>query len=313
MQACRDGDLGLPFQGWIDPEIPLGDQLRLIPRAIQPGYDLLAFLSALVSFGGMGGLLGYFAWRWHAAGAGDVMTVLMLLIAMGMWAVPLVLGRRWWRSWAAAGDQRRGRLRQGILLGADGVLVRMEPHTCYAITWDRYLGVKQFRRSAGSALLQIETLDGPINFPSHWLRTTLSGFEEAVEQLRPVAGRHTVVPQGERQTRVDPGPLRKLWQLIAIFLVGCVIVLASFIGVITTKDQTPVHDWSALGVFIGLLWTLGTVPFAIWTLYRLSTHVCAECGKQVPRADEFRPQVVFYCASCGINWDTQMTERKMPR
>ncbi len=53
---------GCLFRGG-DPKIPLGDQLRLIPRAIQPGYDLLAFLSALVLFGAMGGLLGYFAWR----------------------------------------------------------------------------------------------------------------------------------------------------------------------------------------------------------------------------------------------------------
>lgn len=312
MRACADGDLGLPYLTWIDPNVPLSDKVELIPRVITPGHNFLGFVSALVSFGSMGAFLAYFAWRWHEAGAGLTMPLLMTLIAVGIWAVPWVLGRRWLRSLSAASQQRRGQLRQGILLGAEGLLVRLEPNSCYAVAWDRYLGAKRFHRGAGSALLQVETLDGPVNFPSHWLRTTLPGLEMAVERYRPVTGRPEVIPQGERQRRTDGGPQRRLLRLVLVFAAGGACVLASLAGVTTTEDKTPVHGWAALGVLVGLLWTLGTVPYAFWTLYRLSAYDCPECGKRLPRADEFRPNVVFYCATCGINWDTQMSERRMP-
>lgn len=312
MRVYVDGDLRFPYSTWIDPNVPLSDKVRLIPRAIAPGHDLLAFVSAVVSFGAAGAVLGYFAWRWHGAGAGVAMPVILALVSVVLWAVPFVLGRRWWRTRSAASEEKRNRLRQGILLGIEGMLVRMEPDSCYVVTWDRYLGAKHFHHSSGGTLFQVETLDGPIDFPSHWLRTTLSGFEKAVEQFRPVTGRPKVIPPIEREHRVDPEPQRRLLKLVFLFLAGGGIVLASLIGMNMAEAKSPAHSWSSLGVLIGLLWTFAAVPYAFWTLYRLSVYNCPECGEKLPRADELRPNVVFYCMGCGINWDTKMSERRMP-
>lgn len=313
MRPCRDADLGLPFQAWIDSATPLDAQVRLIPRSIHPGYDLLAFTSSLVSFGAMSAFLVFFSWKMVTVEASYSMPIIVMLIAVGLLAVPWVLGRRWMRSQAAAGEQRRGQLRQGILVGVDGLLIRMEPNCCYAIMWDRYLGAKSFSRSAGSAMFQVETLDGPVNFPSNWLRTTLPGFEKEVDKVRPAANRPVMIPQDKRERRMDWGPRRRLLRLVIVFVTGCAIVLLSLIGVGVTVEGSPARDWSALGVFVGLLWTLGTVPYALWTFYRLSAYDCAECGERLPRADELRPDVVFYCAKCGIHWDTKLSEKRMPK
>lgn len=312
MQTCLDRDLSLPYLMWIDPSIPLSADVRLIPRSIHPFHDLLGFISSLVSLGAMGGFMLFLAVRWHLARAGYIFPILMTLIALCLWLVPWFLGRRWLVSRAAAGEQRRGKLRQGILLGAEGLLVRMAPNQCYAIAWDNYVGIKTFYYSAGSQIFQVETLDGPINFPIHWLRATRQGFEREVERVRPATGRPAVIPSRERQRRFDLAPQRKLLRLVAVFVTGVVIVLGSLIGVGMTEEQDTVRGWSALGVLVGLLWTFGTVPYAFWTFYRLNQYDCMECGKRLPRADEFRPEVVFYCPDCGILWDTRMSESKLP-
>lgn len=310
MRACPDDELPLPYLTWIDANKPL-DDVELIPRYISPGMDLLAFTSSLISFGGMGVFLLYFSWRILVTGGDFVMPVILGLISIAIFAVPWLLAGRWLRALSAASEQRQGRLRRGILLGPEGLLVRLDPDQCYAVGWDRFVEAEDFYLGAGGSVFKIETLDGPVQIPGSWLRTTVSGFEKAVERHRPATGRPKVIPRNQRQHRVDLGPQRRLLRLVVVFFSGGAVLMASTAGVVTNKENTPIHDWAGLGVFIGLLIMLSMVPYAFWVLYRLSKYNCPQCSDRLPRADKFRPNIYFYCARCGINWDTKMSEGKM--
>lgn len=56
--------------------------------------------------------------------------------------IPWYLLRRLSNTIGAWLQLKRGTLRQGILVGPEGVLVRMEPNRCYAIALDRFVNAK---------------------------------------------------------------------------------------------------------------------------------------------------------------------------
>ena len=91
-----------------------------------------------------------------------VVGAVCLLLAL----IPLYLLRRLSITLGAWRRLKRGTLRQGILVGPEGVLVRMEPNRCHAITLDRFVNAK-IEASASTDVpsdFVIETLDGPVAF-----------------------------------------------------------------------------------------------------------------------------------------------------
>jgi hypothetical protein len=119
--------------------------------------------------------------------------------------VPFFLLRRLYRSIGAARDQQRGVLRQGILVGPEGLLVRIEPNQCYPIAGNRFIESK-IRVSGGGAaeteekhLFRIETLDGSIEFFSERLADSPGKLNNMIRELKQQPDRTKSNPRGGRQ------------------------------------------------------------------------------------------------------------------
>jgi hypothetical protein len=186
-RAVRDKALPEPYRSWIDRSRPLPTFVRLLPRTINVTFDLLMFLMLGLMFGGMAALITFLP-PWLAAGTPWGMLLCIGLIVFGLLLVPLVLLRRLCRTLGAARDLKRGVLRQGILVGSEGLLVRIEPNQCYPVAADRFLEAK-IRVSGGGPdteekyLFRIETLDGPIEFFNERLADTPGNLNRTMREV----------------------------------------------------------------------------------------------------------------------------------
>ena len=127
---------------------------------------------------------------WLASGAPWGVLLCVGLIVLGLLLVPLALLRRLYRTIGAARDLKRGVLRQGIMVGPEGLLVRIEPNQCYPVAADRFIEAK-IRVSGGGAsdtdekeLFRVETTDGPIEFFNERLTDTPGKLNRTMRSIQ---------------------------------------------------------------------------------------------------------------------------------
>jgi hypothetical protein len=192
LRPVPDRCLPEPYRSWIDGTQPLPAQVGLLPRSVAVIRDLSLCLP-----------IGFMCI------AMDILIVFMFwpLMVLGEWVVILVVGgvcfllglipwyllRRLSNTIGAWRQLKRGTLRQGILVGPEGVLVRMEPNRCYAIALDRFVDAKvEVRLSRATKWSQyqetpdfvIETLDGPVAFFLDWSSASPEQLNQWVAELR---------------------------------------------------------------------------------------------------------------------------------
>lgn len=192
MNSVPDRQLSEPFRSWIDGRQPLPKGVRLFPRAVRVVHDVLYFVLSVVMFLGLAFLVHGLFWedlvradaRWEPILSTGAAFLLLALI-------PLFSLRRMCITIATERDRRRGVMRQGILVGPEGILVRMEPNDCYPVPLDRFLSAAVVHRPSGqeSSLSRfvIETLDGPVDYyykrlPDPW--KSAETLTRCVEKLR---------------------------------------------------------------------------------------------------------------------------------
>ena len=190
-RAVRDNAMPEPYRSWIDRSKPLPASVRLLPRALNVFYDLGIFLILGLMFAGMAALI-VLIMPWRATGAPVIMVLVIGIMVSGLLIVPFVLLRRLIRTIVATRDQKRGVLRQGILVGPEGLLVRIEPNDCFPVPADRFLGA-ELRISGGPTdndhavekeYFRIETENGPIEFFSERLADTPKNLNRIVREVR---------------------------------------------------------------------------------------------------------------------------------
>jgi hypothetical protein len=170
LRARSDRKLAEPYRSWIDRRVPLPDGVRLLPRTIDVGSDALIFLMLGGMMGGMGVVIASLMppWQLQVARSGWGPPLLLGAICLGLWSVPLLLLRRLIHTLGAAADQRRGALRQGVLVGAEGLLVRMEPGRCHPIAAEQFVAARLFPPKASQdrrkPTLIVETREGIYRF-----------------------------------------------------------------------------------------------------------------------------------------------------
>lgn len=170
LRRVRDRRLPEPYRSWIDRSQTLPTQVQILPRAVHPVYDLLMFLIVGGLFMIMPVLSITMFWdsmmRGFANGEYGIIVFVGGFSLLVAW-VPLLLLKRLWVSLGAYRDLQRNRLRQGIMVGPAGVLVRMEPNRCYPFALDGFVNAKiqDDSDSENSArLFVVETLDGTTDF-----------------------------------------------------------------------------------------------------------------------------------------------------
>jgi hypothetical protein len=216
MRSMCDSKLPEPFRSWVDRERPFPAQVRLLPRTVEVFNELGMFVILGIMFFGMDVLM--LVMFGPVFAQGDWGGILPLVGVCSLLAlVPLYLLRRLFITIGARRDRKRGTLRQGIFVGPEGVLVRMEPNGCYPIAADRFVQARQ--RLVGRYVdFHIETLDGAVAFYLDRLSVPPEHLNHCVDVLRKtgslpaptawdVAGEQTPTPPSEPE-HADPS---RLW------------------------------------------------------------------------------------------------------
>jgi len=185
MRRTRDRNLPDPFRAWINPSAPLPNGVILLPRRIDVPLDALSLVYPGLVFLGMGVVIGSLiiksgAWREPAAIA------FLLLTSILCFGAPFWFARRLWQTIRARQEQTAGALRQGVLIGREGVLVRLSPNRCYPISMDQFVEAKEWSGGGeeGTDHLEIVTSNGSINLIPHHVIAGSAEINQAVRSAR---------------------------------------------------------------------------------------------------------------------------------
>lgn len=258
----------------------------------------------------MGLFVLYMLYRLGEVGAGWFEQGFLAVLFAVLWIVPVLLYRHWRSARRAASDERRGRLREGLFLGPEGVLVRLRRNQGSIIAWDRLRQVQRYRRRHAE-IIQWQTLDGPVEFQADQLREPLANIQRAIQTTRPAGSEPTSTATAAREFRFDPQPQRLLLRFVCVFMGSGVLLVTSLAGVLMTADGTSVRDWWALGVFLAIISFFVSGAYGFYVLYRISAYECPSCGLRLPRVDSARPLVHFDCPQCNVCWTTKMSEQRL--
>jgi hypothetical protein len=188
MHPMHDHELPEPYRSWIDRARPLPENVRLLPRSIPFVHDLLFFILSVVMLIGIGVLFYLLFWEELVRGPWTPIVLVggaFLLVAL----IPAFSFRRLRITMGADRDVKDGTLRQGILVGPEGVLVRIEPNDCYAIPLNRFVAAKIVERTPGEKpgrpKFVVDTQDGPVEVLAVRLLDTPKTLNRCVAKLRP--------------------------------------------------------------------------------------------------------------------------------
>jgi hypothetical protein len=192
LRPVSDRRLPEPYRSWIDETRPLPSHVRILPRAVAVFYELVLFVT--LGFTPLALIFLIVLMFGPALVGGPVAPIVFLgCVCFLLALIPWYLLRRLCNTIGAWFQLRRGTLRQGILVGPEGVLVRMEPNRCYAIALDRFVGARVelglLRSNAWSRHQErpdfvIETLDGPTAFFLEWSSASPEQLNQWVAELR---------------------------------------------------------------------------------------------------------------------------------
>jgi hypothetical protein len=189
MRAISDKSLPEPYRSWIDRTADLPSGVRLLPRSVDVGGDALALFGLGGMFGVMGALFVFLPpWRFDPAREGWTPYLLLGVICLALGSVPCLLLRRFVITLRAQADEKRGALRQGILVGPEGMLVRMEPNRGHPIALNRFKEARILPpvrpgRTRNPVMI-VETLDGSVKFFAQRLRASADEVNRVAKEQR---------------------------------------------------------------------------------------------------------------------------------
>ena len=314
MRSLSDRRLPEPYRSWIDRSAPLPAGVRLLPRTVDTGGDAFTFLLVGGMFGGMGVLMFTLLRPWRLDPVRDGWTPILIIggICLALWSVPLLLLRRMLRTLGARADLRRGALRQGLLLGPEGMLVRMEPNGGHPIAADRFLGARLFppekSKDRRKPTLVIETRDGDVEFFAERLAVGPRGVHDAAREVWPSWREPPPLLKKNRKKQADSRTRRKMLSAAYLFAGAMLAVFVGLAAVVTMGPSTAA-DWFSLVAFLGLVVVAGSVVNLFYRLWALKvSYRCPECRAKPVRVFEALPDVHFYCRACNVEWDTGLKE-----
>jgi hypothetical protein len=266
--------------------------------------------------GGMGVVIAALMppWRVQVASSGWGPPLLLSVICLGLWSVPLLLLRRLIHTLGAAADQRRGALRQGVLVGAEGLLVRMEPGRCHPIAADQFVAARLFPPKASQdrrkPTLIVETRQGTVEFFADRLAAQPEDIHRAArERWREKWKEPGPLLRRDRKKRPDLRTGRQMVLAGYLFAAAMVAVFGALAGLLTVGGQSSTGEWFSLVVFLGLVLVAVSVVNLFYRFLALKLwYRCPECGGKPVRAFEALPDVHFYCRACNVEWATGLKE-----
>ena len=165
MRRVRDRHLPEPFRAWIDRDAPLPPGVTVLPRTIDVWGNAFGLVQVGMGCVGLGALYVYVIAR--AVTLTEAGSLTFLALCGGLLLVLLVwFSRRLWSEIGASRDRKAGRLRQGVLIGPEGVLVRLTPDRCYPVPMDHFVRAEEWTNGTedSATYVRIVTRDGPVDF-----------------------------------------------------------------------------------------------------------------------------------------------------
>lgn len=319
MRAVSDRTLAEPYRTWIRRSAPLPASVRLLPRTIDVGTDAFTFLLLGIMLGGMGGLILFLPpWRFEPSTEGWPPYLFLAAIVSALWIGPLVLLRRLFRTFRARQDQERGALRQGVFLGPEGMLVRMEPNRCHAIASARFVTAKRFppetSRDGRKPTVILETLDGDVSFFAERLAASAKDINHAASESWPSWSKpRPLVREGRKKMRDFRTP-RAVMGAAYLFAGAMLLVVAATGGVIAVGGSAADASGISLVLLLALILLAGSAVNVFVRFLRLKLfYRCPECGAKAPRLYEALPAIHFYCPACNVEWTTGLEEQGTTR
>jgi protein-S-isoprenylcysteine O-methyltransferase Ste14 len=312
MRALADRRLPEPYRGWIDRATALPPDVVMVPRTIDVGHDALLLAGLTLPLGVVGAFLLMMTSKIDPATDGWAQLLIVGLIGVALWITPVLLLRRLILTVGASADRKRGALRQGIFIGAEGALVRMEPNRCHPIPAERFVSAKvigppSLTKGSRAPMVVVETLDGTITLFANRLDGHPGRIGEAAralwpEELRPKAGR------SKRKVRVDHARTAGVQRATTVFGGS---ILAFFGALVVLK--TAGASWSnpaVKAIVVGLLLLVaGSAAYILFEFVRMRAfYRCPQCRTRAARVLEAQPKVRYFCAACKVEWETGLEE-----
>lgn len=313
MRAVSDRALSGPYRRWIDGAMALPPDVVLVPRTIDVTRDALMLLAATLPMGAVSVFFLLMGSRVRPETDGWAPFLFLWGIGLALWIAPVLLLRRLVRTVGAASDRARGALRQGIFVGTEGALVRMEPDRCHPIAPDRFVSAIHVgplsTAHAKAATVEVETLDGTITLFADRLDGHPGRIVEAARTLWPAGSQARKRPKA----RVKADHTRANGVLRAMKIAGLSVVLLFFVlGVLRVAGAS----WSTPGVTpavlgLGLLIVGAVLNVAIQWVRMSAFYRCPKCGGKTRRVPAALPAIRYLCAPCNVEWDSGVEERDL--
>ena len=315
MRALADRRLPEPYRAWVDRAAALPPGVVLLPRTIDVGHDALLLVALTLPLGVVGAFFLMMASRVQPATDGWAPFLMTGLVGVGLWIAPVLLLRRLARTIGASADLERGVLRQGIFIGAEGALVRMEPDTCHPIPADRFVSAKLIAppsatRGSRQSMVVVETLDGTIQLYANRLDGHPGRIGEAAKALWP-AGKRPSTSRSKRKVRGDPSRTAGVRRAAKVFG-GSILAFFAALFVLRIAGAS----WSSPAVkaaVVGLLLLVAGSALLIPVQFvrMRAFYRCPRCRTRARRVLEAQPAVRYFCAACNVEWDTALEERNV--
>jgi hypothetical protein len=311
MRTLSDRSLAEPYRRWIDGGVDLPPDVVLVPRTIDVGRDLLMLLAITLPMGVVSMFFLMMASRVRPATDGWAPFLFTAAVGVALWIAPVLLLRRLVRTIGASADRKRGALRQGIFVGTEGVLVRMEPNGCHPIAAERFVSAKHVHRVSTAhsrpTMVAVETLDGTIQIFADRLDGHPGRITQAAADLWPKGKK----PKARPRPRVKGDHTRTVRLRRAAKMLGHSVV-AFFIALAVLRIAGASWSTPAVkGIVIGLLLLAACAVFYVafeWVRMR-GFYRCPQCRTRVTRVPAPLPSMRYFCAPCNVEWDTGLEER----
>jgi hypothetical protein len=186
LHPVRDRDLPEPFRTWTERDVPLSESIALLPRTVSVSADAWSLTYLTIVCFAMAGSIAF----GFTQGGPDVPVWAAACIAgliAALITVPLGATRKLISTIAARRDQRTDRLRQGVLVGPDGILIRLQPNRCYAFSLNEFLRAEDRTESDDEStrhFIRIVFQSGTVEFPFDRLAVSSVAIHETVVRVR---------------------------------------------------------------------------------------------------------------------------------
>lgn len=186
LKKQRDSQLEEPYRSWINREYSLPVDVIVLPRKINVQGEAMLLIAVILGCLAMTALFLPQALGSIGKDVSADSLLVVVLIGIAIVILPFWVMRRFFLTLGAHRDQQCGKLRQGIIVGPVGILVRLSPNKCVVIPLESFSKAMTWSGGGDSSeeFIRIETKGGSIDFSERSLAVDVDAVNQSVFEVR---------------------------------------------------------------------------------------------------------------------------------